>query len=71
MTALAARLRPRWTVTAGKVAELAGAATSRIGRGVPGVAGPLLICYGLGQMYQPLLFLAAGGFLLLLDRRVP
>ena len=71
MTALAARLRPRWDTAAAYAAELAGKAIGRVGRGLPGVAGPLLICYGLAGIYRPLGFIAAGLFLVLLDRRVP
>jgi hypothetical protein len=71
VTALAARLRPSWTAALGRLAELAGRAARQVGRGVPGTAGPLLICYGIHQMYVPAAFIVAGGFLLLLDRRVP
>jgi hypothetical protein len=37
----------------------------------PGVLGAVLVTYGLGQIYQPLLFLSAGIWLLLIDRRIP
>lgn len=71
MTALGARLRPRLDSAAGGLAALTGAAVRQVGRGLPGVAGPLLICYGLWQAWTPLGFIVAGGFLLLVDRRVP
>lgn len=71
MTALVARLRPRWDATVAGAAELIGTALRQVGRGLPGVAGPLLVCYGIFLMYRPLAFIAAGAFLLLLDRRVP
>jgi hypothetical protein len=51
-----------------------GAAADWAGRGLrtaPGILGAGLICYGAGLIYRPLLFLVAGGFLLLVDRRVP
>lgn len=71
MTALVARMRPRLTEVAGKAAEVTGAAVGRVGRSVPGVAGPLAIAYGCHEIYSPLGWIVAGGFLLLLDRRVP
>lgn len=71
MTAIAARLRPRWDAAVGYAAELVGRVVGRVGRGLPGIAGPLLICYGIYEVYSPLAFIVAGGFLLLLDRRVP
>lgn len=71
MTGLAARLRPRWDALTVKVAEAAGVGLRQLGRTFPGVAGPLLVCYGLYDLFHPLGFIAAGGFLLVLDRRVP
>lgn len=71
MTALVARLRPRWESAVGVLADLAGTAVRQVGRGLPGVAGPLLVAYGFHEIYSPLGWIVAGGFLLLLDRRVP
>jgi energy-converting hydrogenase Eha subunit G len=52
---------------AGYLAERSG----RILRTVPGVLGALLVSYGLFLAWLPLGVIAAGGFLLLVDRRVP
>lgn len=71
MTALVARLRPRWEAVLGQAADLAGVVVRQVGRGLPGMAGPLLICYGLALAWRPLGFIAGGIFLLLLDRRIP
>lgn len=71
MSAIAARLRPRWDAALASAAELAGTALRHVGRGLPGVVGPLLICYGLHEVWRPLGFIAAGLFLLALDRRMP
>lgn len=54
------RIPPSW-------AERAGSAV----RGLPGVLGAGMVCIGLALMYVPAAFVAAGAFLLLLDRRVP
>jgi hypothetical protein len=40
-------------------------------RSVPGAAGAVAVCLGLGEVYGPLRWIAAGAFLLLLDRRIP
>lgn len=45
--------------------------TGRLLRSIPGVAGALLVSYGLYLAWLPLGFIAAGVFLLLIDRRVP
>lgn len=37
---------------------------------VPGILGALLVCVGLGFILWPLALVAAGGFLLALDRRL-
>lgn len=42
----------------------------RVLRTVPGVCGALFVSYGLFLAWVPLGFIAVGGFLLLLDRRV-
>jgi hypothetical protein len=55
-----------WLAAAGVLGRLVGVA----GRGLPGLAGAGLVCYGLWLAWAPLGFIAAGGFLLLLDRRV-
>lgn len=55
-----------------KAAEVAGRALNRaatVGRTVPGVAGASLVSYGLYDAWHPLGFIAAGAFLLILDRR--
>ena len=52
-------------------AAAAGRVVGALGRGLPGVAGPLLISYGCWQAWAPLGYIVAGGFLVLLDRRVP
>jgi len=70
VTALVARLRPRWDAALGSAADVAGALVRNVGRGLPGIGGPLLIAYGLYEVYRPLGFICAGVFLLLLDRRV-
>lgn len=58
---------PQVTKFAVRLAELAGRAT----RSIPGVGGALLVCWGVGQIYGPLLYVSLGGFLLLADRQVP
>jgi hypothetical protein len=67
---LVARLRPRWDAALGTAADVTGALVRNVGRGLPGVAGPLLIAYGLYEVYRPLGAITLGVFLLLLDRRV-
>ncbi len=51
----------------GAAAHGAGA-TARV---VPGIAGPVLVSYGMWLAWAPLGFAAAGAFLLALDRRMP
>jgi hypothetical protein len=67
-------LRPAWTKLIVSAAGLAGS-TLRKARpvlsSVPGAGGALLLCYGLGQIYSPLRWIAAGALLLLLDARMP
>lgn len=67
VTALAARVRPRALKALGALATLAGTAV----RHAPAVGGPLLIAYGLGLMYGPLLFVSLGVVLIAVDRRTP
>lgn len=55
------------------LSQVTGYAAERFGsvlRTLPGVLGALLISYGLYLAWLPLGFIAAGGFLLLIDRRV-
>lgn len=56
---------------AGRLAETAGHLAGALIRWGPGVAGAALVCYGLGAAWEPLGWVAAGGFLLLLDRQTP
>jgi hypothetical protein len=70
-TITARRVRSRRADATGRAAEVAGALVGNVGRGLPGIAGPLLVCYGLFEIYRPVAFIAAGVFLLLLDRRIP
>jgi len=51
----------------GKLATFAGTLV----RTIPGVGGAVLLCIGLGMIYFPLSFIAAGLFLLIADRRIP
>lgn len=60
----------------GRTAELAGKGVAWLRnaatvRSIPGAGGAVAVSIGLGQMYHPLLWVAAGAFLLLLDRRIP
>jgi len=71
MAALVARLRSGPASLSRGAAALAGRVLHQVGRNFPGICGPLLISYGLGMIYRPLLFIAIGGFLLLADRRIP
>lgn len=71
MRAAIARLRPVLAEAAGKAADLAGGALRQVGRGAPGIAGPLAIAWGCHEIYSPLGWIVAGVFLLMLDRRVP
>lgn len=57
----------KFAAAAGRVLNRAATA----GRTVPGVAGASLVSYGLYDAWHPLGWIAAGGFLLLLDRRTP
>lgn len=60
--------RREWAVRA---AEWAGVLLRRLGRGLPGVLGPLLVCVGLGLAWLPLGVVAAGAVLWLVDLRLP
>lgn len=64
----------RWPKVAGALAAGAGHAlrvVRALGVRVPGVAGAVLVAVGLGLAWLPLGVVAAGAFLLLIDRRVP
>lgn len=39
-------------------------------RSLPGAAGAIVVAYGLGQIYHPLLWIALGAFCLILDNRI-
>lgn len=60
--------RERWQVWA---AEAAGRLLGNLGRGVPGVVGPLLVAVGLALAWLPLGVVAAGVILWALDWRIP
>lgn len=70
MTVIAARLRPRWDLAAARVATFSGVLIGRLGRGMPGVGGPLLVAAGLWMAWPPLGLVFAGLALWSLDRRV-
>lgn len=50
-------------------AGLAGTLMRGVALSGASIGGAVLISYGLGEIYRPLMFIAAGGFLLLLDRK--
>lgn len=52
-------------------AGIVGAALREVPRTLPGAVGAAAICYGLGLVYTPLAFIAAGVFLIILDWRIP
>lgn len=60
--------RERWQIRA---AEIAGRLLRRVGRGLPGVLGPLLVAVGLGLAWLPLGVIAAGAILWAVDWRMP
>jgi hypothetical protein len=61
------RVRKVPSAVLGFLADRSGSAL----RSVPGLGGAALVSYGLFDAWHPLGFIAAGGFLLLIDRRVP
>jgi len=63
----AGRWRERWQAALGAAAEGA-ARCLRLG---PGLAGPVLVAYGLWLAWAPLGFIGLGVFFLLADRRIP
>jgi len=62
-----ARLRRAW----GAIMLASASAAGHVVRAAPGTVGALLMSYGLWSAWPPLGFLAAGVFLLLMDRRMP
>ncbi|TLQ45764.1 hypothetical protein [Streptomyces marianii] len=56
---------------AGKATERLAVLAGMTARVLPGVGGAALVSYGLWLAWQPLGFVTAGAFLLLLDRRMP
>lgn len=65
------RIRAAAGAAAGWAAVAAGRLVGGLARGLPGVAGPLLVAYGLWLAWVPLGFIAGGVLLLAVDRRVP
>lgn len=63
---LASDVTLRLAAAAGYVARCA----TKYGASAPGVGGAGCVVYGLGSAWAPLGWLAAGGFLLMLDRRL-
>lgn len=63
----------RWSLLAGHVATFAGVAVRRLSESVTevvGLPGAALVCYGLGEIYDPLLPISAGAVLLLIARHL-
>jgi hypothetical protein len=67
MRAAIAGLRPKAAARLVRAADWAGTAV----RSLPGAGGALALAYGAGEIYGPLFWIVAGGFLLALDRRMP
>ena len=67
MHAVVARVRRGLDAAVVVAATAAGHAV----RSLPGAGGALSVSYGLWLAWEPLGFIALGGFLLLVDRRVP
>lgn len=59
----------KWLVERAPV--VAGTLLRRIGRGFPGVVGPMLVAVGLGMAWLPLGIVAAGAILWAVDWRIP
>jgi hypothetical protein len=53
-----------------RAAPVAGGLLRRVGRGFPGVAGPVLVSIGLGLAWLPLGVIAAGAILWAVDLRL-
>lgn len=54
-----------------RIAATAGLVVGMVGRVLPGIAGAVLVSAGLWMAWPPLGVVAAGGFLLALDRKIP
>ncbi len=68
-----ARTISRWAVLAGAVAAAAGVVVRQFAESraeLVGLAGAALVSFGLGEIYDPLLPISAGGWLLLLGWRL-
>jgi hypothetical protein len=52
-------------------ASLAGKAVRHFRKSGPGIGGAALICIGFGKVYAPAVYIGAGVFLMLLDRKRP
>lgn len=68
-----ARTTSRWALVAGALAAGAGAVVRQFVESraeLTGLSGAALVSYGLGQVYEPLLPIAAGAWLLLLGWRL-
>lgn len=64
------RAKRRASVAVGAAAEYAGKTVRGLRSNGAGLLGAASIAYGAGLIYQPLLFIVAGVFLLILDRDV-
>lgn len=68
-----ARTTSRWSLAAGAFAAATGVVVRQLVESraeLTGLAGAALTSYGLGEVYAPLLPIAAGGWLLLLGWRL-
>lgn len=64
------RTMTQQTTSGSRIPERAGAAVRTVGKGFPGIVGPLLVCAGLWLAWPPLGVIALGLILWALDRRV-
>ena len=65
-----ARARRMWNRTTAIVATVAGTVMRGVALSGASIGGAVLVSYGLGEIYKPLMWIAAGGFLLLADRKL-
>lgn len=65
-----ARARRMWGRVTSGAAAVAGTTLRLVSLSGPSIGGAVLISYGLGEIYKPLMWIAAGGFLLLADRKL-
>lgn len=65
-----ARARKIWDRATRIAATVAGATLRLVSLSGPSIGGAVLISYGLGEIYKPLMWIAAGVFLLLTDRKL-